>query len=183
MSRYTHDDMPALRSVRETLRRMMDTLNGFKAEESELGMLIAMASVGDQLQAEFDAAGRALDRLERTAPGAGQSPASTAGASMRQRRAVSPGQAKGPAIAQALKACLTPCNDPPPADRLSASRVAADTPWREPTIAYDLRQTASVDLTVFSGPFGQILPADRPAERDQLSQGAHFHGCETSHNA
>jgi hypothetical protein len=63
---YTHDDLPVLRSVRDATRRMLDAANKLKADESDIGMLIAYCSVIDYLQAEFDRVGRVLDRLEKT---------------------------------------------------------------------------------------------------------------------
>jgi hypothetical protein len=161
MSRYTHDDMPALRSMRETLRRMIDALNGFKAEETELSMLVAMASVGDELQSEYDAAGRALDRLEKTAPGAGRSPARGVAPSMPPVGRAPLPAAKGPAIATALRAASKSATSSPPAKPLSASAAAAGHPWRKSTL--------------FSGPLGQILPAEGPAQKDQTTEGAHSH--------
>lgn len=62
---YTHDDLPVLRSVRDACRRMLDAANKLKADESDIGMLIAYCSVIDYLQAEFDRVGRVLDRLEK----------------------------------------------------------------------------------------------------------------------
>ena len=144
MRRYTHDDMPSLRALRETLRLMIDKLNRLKADESDLGMLVAMATVGDDLHAQYEASGRVLDRLEKTAPGAGRSPASSAGTSMRPRRASSPCAAKGPVIADALRAALERGSVPRPADPL------------------------------FSRPSGQVLPAERPAIQTQPQEGGHF---------
>lgn len=140
MSRYTHADMPSLRALRETLRAMIASLNALKARETDLTMLVAMASIGEDLQGQYDAAGRALDRLEKTVPGAGRSPATAAGRSMRLRRAPS-SVAKGFALSFALRAALERGSVPPPADPL------------------------------FSGPSGQLLPADCPVNQSQPLEG------------
>lgn len=182
MSRYTHDDMPFLRQTRDEYRQAIEKVNGWKALESSLKMLIAYATVVDTLQDAFDGLGRELTRLEKTAPGAGQSPASPKGASMRPRRASSP-VAKGPSIATALRASLQPSSSS--CRPLSAAAAALSMPWRDPLPAYDARRRpeAAVDLSIFSGPFGQVLPADRPANHTQTQEGGNFHVRKSSHNA
>jgi hypothetical protein len=46
---------------------MIDTANAAKQEENDVGMLMAYASVLDELQGKFDGVGKQLSRLERSA--------------------------------------------------------------------------------------------------------------------
>ena len=69
MSRLTHNDLPALRSSRDAYRDLIGAANNLKANETDVGMLIAYATVLDQLQADFDRCGRALSKLERIGSG------------------------------------------------------------------------------------------------------------------
>lgn len=169
MKRFTHDDMETLRSIRLAYRRVLDLINQFKAEEGDLRMLVAYSTVFDECQAVYDAAGRALSRLERlppgsvvpvdpvladeSGPGAGRSPASRAAASMAgRRRAASSGPARGPVIADALRKVKSrPSRDP--ADPLFAAAPAASLPVN------------------FSCPPGQILPARPASEQSTTQQG------------
>lgn len=64
MSKYTHSDLPMLRSLRDAYRWAIDEANRQKAVENDIGMLMAYCCVIDELQGHFDRVGRALDRLE-----------------------------------------------------------------------------------------------------------------------
>jgi hypothetical protein len=55
-----------LRAVRDALRAMIAQANRLKALEADLVMLLAYATVLDDLQRQFDGVGRTLSKLERT---------------------------------------------------------------------------------------------------------------------
>lgn len=183
--------METLRSIRLAYRRVLDLINQFKAEEGEVRMLVAYSTVFDECEAVYDAAGRALSRLERlppgafvpvdpvlaeeSGPGAGRSPASRAAASMAgRRRAASSGPARGPVLADALRQAKDRASSRP-ADPLSAAAVAASTPWRKPLegqpFRYGVQSQRPVAPVDFSGPFGQTLPARPASEQSTTQQG------------
>lgn len=62
-----------LRAARDAYRVLLAECNRQKASEHDLGMLLAYATVQDDLQASFDRLGRQLQRIENS--GAGRSPA------------------------------------------------------------------------------------------------------------
>lgn len=66
MSQLRKADLPTLRSVRSALAGMIEAANRFKAAETDLGMLVAYATVLDDLQGQFDSVGRQLSKLERS---------------------------------------------------------------------------------------------------------------------
>lgn len=66
--RFTHADMDNLRGTRDMLRRLLEVINEIKAETNDLRELIAICGIADELQEKFDYYGRALSRLETTAP-------------------------------------------------------------------------------------------------------------------
>lgn len=68
MSRVdTHADLPVLRGLRAAYRRILHAANACKAETSDLGELLALATIIDDTQAKFEAVGRRLSRLEGAA--------------------------------------------------------------------------------------------------------------------
>lgn len=64
MSTLRKSDLPTLHSIRAALRGMMDAANRLKEQENDLGMLVAYATVLDDLRGQFDSVGRQLSKLE-----------------------------------------------------------------------------------------------------------------------
>ncbi len=67
MRNLTVQDLPILRRLRDAYRQMIEAANAAKQEENDVGMLMAYASVLDELQGKFDGVGKQLSRLERSA--------------------------------------------------------------------------------------------------------------------
>lgn len=66
--RVSASDLPFLRELRESLRKMLAEARRMQAEETEPGMKLAAATVAAQVKDWYDNTGRRLDALERTAP-------------------------------------------------------------------------------------------------------------------
>lgn len=67
--RFSSSDIPTLRAMRDAYRVFLDALPGVVADcQADPGMLLAAATIRADLQANFQACGRALDLLERTPP-------------------------------------------------------------------------------------------------------------------
>ena len=61
-----HSDMPIVRSVRDAYRALIAEANRQKRIEDDPAILLAYATVLDDLHGKFDHLGKQLSRLERT---------------------------------------------------------------------------------------------------------------------
>lgn len=61
-------DLPLLRSARDAYRSLIDHCNHMRKEATDVGQLLAIAAVHDDLTKMFDGVGRRLSMAERTIP-------------------------------------------------------------------------------------------------------------------
>lgn len=66
--RLVADDMPLLRSFRESTAKILKVAKEIQNEETDPAMMLAAATVVSTIQGWYDDAGRNLDLLERTPP-------------------------------------------------------------------------------------------------------------------
>jgi class 3 adenylate cyclase len=63
MSRLSHSDLPLLRNFSHVYGSMIDHANRLKAASNDVGELLAVASVLDQLETERDRCQRNIKKL------------------------------------------------------------------------------------------------------------------------
>lgn len=67
--RFGASDMPILRAMRDTYRKLIDTARSIDWSKEGPGMTLAASNITAELETKFATCGRILDMLERTPPG------------------------------------------------------------------------------------------------------------------
>lgn len=67
--RFTHADMPLLRSMREAYRQLLAAVQAEAQEQKKPAQLLALAKVKAEVLAKFHVCGDLLSRLERLPAG------------------------------------------------------------------------------------------------------------------